>query len=51
MGELMCAIDEGREPENSASSAVRTVRLVLAARDSAAAGGAPVRLPPEGAGR
>ena len=42
MGELMCAVAEDREPENSAADAARSVALVLAARDSADAGGAPV---------
>lgn len=45
MGELMCAVAEGREPENSATDAARSVALVLAARDSADLGGAPVRVP------
>jgi predicted dehydrogenase len=44
MGELMCAVAEGRQPENSAADAAESVRLVLAARDSADRGGAPVRL-------
>ena len=42
MGELMCAVAEDREPENSAADATRSVRLVLAARDSAEHGGIPV---------
>ena len=42
MGELMCAVAEGREPENSAADAAGSVRLVLAARESAGRGGAPV---------
>ena len=42
MGELMCAVAEDREPENSAADAARSVALVLAARDSAEAGGTPV---------
>ena len=42
MGELMCAVAEGREPENSAADAAGSVRLVLAARESARRGGAPV---------
>jgi predicted dehydrogenase len=42
MGELMCAIAEGREPENSAAHAATSVRIMLAARDSAEAGGIPV---------
>jgi predicted dehydrogenase len=40
MGELMCAIDEGRQPYNSARNNLATLRLVLAARASAEAGGA-----------
>lgn len=44
MGELMCAVAEDREPENSAADAARSVELVLAARDSAEAGGAPVHI-------
>lgn len=35
MGELMCAIDEGRQPSNSARHNLATLRLVLAARESA----------------
>jgi predicted dehydrogenase len=35
MGELMCAIAENREPENSAAHAATSVRIMLAARDSA----------------
>jgi predicted dehydrogenase len=46
MGELMCALAEGRQPENSARHALTTVRIVLAAVESAAAGGAPVTVPP-----
>ena len=42
MGELMCAVAEGRQPENSARHALTTVRIVLAAVASAEAGGAPV---------
>jgi predicted dehydrogenase len=42
MGELMCAVAEGREPENSAHDAARSVALVLAARASAEQGGVPV---------
>jgi len=42
MGELMCAVTEGREPENSAADAARSVALVLAARESAERGGTPV---------
>lgn len=44
MGELMCAIAEGREPENSAADAAESVRLMLAGRDSAAAHGVPVSI-------
>jgi predicted dehydrogenase len=44
MGELMCAIAEDREPENSAAHAAASVRIMLAARDSADRGGAPVTL-------
>jgi predicted dehydrogenase len=44
MGELMCAVAEGREPENSAASAALSVALVLAARDSADQGGVPVQV-------
>ena len=44
MAELMSAVDEGREPENSAADAARSVRLVLAARRSAEDGGVPVPL-------
>jgi predicted dehydrogenase len=42
MGELMCAVAEARQPENSATDAARSVVLVLAARESASRGGAPV---------
>ena len=42
MGELQCAIAEGREPENSAEHVVATVRITLAAVESADRGGAPV---------
>lgn len=44
MGELMLAAAQGRQPEHSAADAARSVRLMLAARDSAAAGGVPVTL-------
>ena len=44
MGELMCAVAEDREPENSATDALRSIELVLAARESADLGGAPVRV-------
>jgi predicted dehydrogenase len=42
LGELMCAVAEDRQPENSAADAAESVRLVLAARDSADRGGSPV---------
>jgi predicted dehydrogenase len=42
MAELMSAVAEGRQPENSAADAAESVRLVLAARDSADQGGVPV---------
>lgn len=42
MGELMCAVAEDREPENSATDAARSVAVVLAARESAEQGGVPV---------
>ena len=35
MGELMCAVAEDRDPENSAADAARSVAVVLAARESA----------------
>ncbi|NPD06966.1 Gfo/Idh/MocA family oxidoreductase [Nocardioides sp. zg-1308] len=44
MGELMCAVEEDRSPENSAADAALSVRLVLAARDSADRGGVPVEV-------
>ena len=44
LGELMCAVAEDRQPENSAADAARSVALVLAAAASADAGGAPVRV-------
>jgi predicted dehydrogenase len=44
MGELLCAVDENREPSNSASDNVATLRITLAARDSARRGGAQVDL-------
>jgi predicted dehydrogenase len=50
MGELLTAIAQDREPENSATDALETVRLVLAARDSAAGGGAPGGHPAQGTG-
>ncbi|WP_166644411.1 Gfo/Idh/MocA family oxidoreductase [Microbacterium sp. BK668] len=43
MGELLTAVDEGREPENSADHVLASVRLSLAAAASAESGGAPVR--------
>ena len=42
MGELLAAVADDREPENSADHVLATVRLGLAAAASAAAGGAPV---------
>lgn len=42
MGELQCAIDEEREPENSADHVVATVRATFAAVESAELDGAPV---------
>jgi predicted dehydrogenase len=47
MAELMSAVEEGREPENSAADAARSAQLVLAARRSAEDGGVPVPLPDE----
>lgn len=44
MGELMCAIDEDRQPYNSARHNLASLRLVLAARDSAERGGATIDL-------
>jgi predicted dehydrogenase len=44
MGELMCAVAEHREPENSAADAADSVRLVLTARESAELGGVPVQV-------
>ena len=44
LGELMCAVEDGREPENSASDAALSVDVVLAARRSAELGGTPVTL-------
>jgi predicted dehydrogenase len=46
MGELMCAVAEDRQPENSAADAAESIRLVLAARDSAEHSGAPVQVGP-----
>lgn len=48
MGELLCAIEEDREPENSLASAIGSLRLMFAARDSAERGGAPVDTGPGG---
>lgn len=45
MGELLTAIAEDREPENSGAHVLATVRLGLAAVESAEADGAPVRPP------
>lgn len=42
LGELMCAVVEDRQPENSAADAARSAAVVLAAAESADAGGAPV---------
>jgi predicted dehydrogenase len=47
MAELMRAVEEGREPEHSAADAALSVRLVLAARDSAERDGVPVHVPTE----
>jgi predicted dehydrogenase len=44
MGELMCAVAEDREPENSAAHAAASVRIMLAARDSADQRGVPVEV-------
>jgi predicted dehydrogenase len=44
MGELMRAIAEDREPENSAAHAATSVRIMLAARDSADRAGSAVRV-------
>jgi predicted dehydrogenase len=44
LGELMCAVEEGRQPENSASDAALSIEVVLAARRSAELGGTPVAL-------
>lgn len=43
MGELLTAVDEDREPENSAEHVLASVRIGLAAVASAEAGGVPVR--------
>jgi predicted dehydrogenase len=50
LGELMCAVAEGREPENSAAHAAGSVRLMLAGRESAERAGAPVAVGPPAAG-
>ncbi|MGW9159337.1 Gfo/Idh/MocA family protein [Microbacterium sp. NPDC055665] len=42
MGELQCAIAEGRQPENAADHVLATVRTTLAAVESASRGGAVV---------
>lgn len=42
MGELLTAIDEDRDPENSLLSAIDSLRLMVAARASAERGGVPV---------
>jgi len=47
MGELMCAVTQDRQPENSAADAADSVALVLAARESAQSGGAPVEVFPD----
>jgi predicted dehydrogenase len=44
LGELMCAVAEGREPENSARQGLTTARITFAARESAERGGQPVGL-------
>jgi predicted dehydrogenase len=44
LGELMCAVEEGRQPENCAADAALSVEVVLAARRSAELGGTPVPL-------
>jgi len=49
MGELMCAVEEGRQPEHAAADAAESVRLVLAARNSAEQGGAPIDVAPAAA--
>jgi predicted dehydrogenase len=46
MAELMRAVAEDRQPENSAADAAESVRLVLAARESAEHGGRPVEVRP-----
>lgn len=49
MGELMSAIAEDREPENSLAHALGSLRLMFAARDCAERGGAPVEIDPDDA--
>ncbi len=44
LGELMSAVAEDREPENSAADAAKSTRLVLAARVSAERDGIPVEV-------
>jgi predicted dehydrogenase len=44
LGELMCAVEERRQPENCAADAALSVEVVLAARRSAELGGTPVTL-------
>lgn len=44
MGELMCAVEEGRQPYNSARHNLASLRIVRAARASAEAEGATVAL-------
>ena len=44
MGELMCAVDEGRQPYNSARHNLASLRIVRAATASAEAAGATVAL-------
>ncbi|MFV0428782.1 MAG: Gfo/Idh/MocA family protein [Arachnia sp.] len=44
MGELLSAIDADREPEHNVASVIGATLASYAARDSALAGGAPVRL-------
>lgn len=45
MGDLLCAVTEDRALESSAAHNVATLRMLLAARDSAAAGGTVVATP------
>jgi hypothetical protein len=47
MGELLCAIDERRQPYNSARHNLRSLELTLAACASADQDGAPVELQEE----